>query len=96
MSDSGRDTSDSESDASDWYNSDSEDTEMDTDEFSDPDDTPSKRLTSKKESIKGRIKSARNWFIINLLFFIGIIATLSIFYGLGWLSFNNEFNSTIN
>jgi len=68
----------------------------DDSDIPDPKDTPSKRLTQQKDSIQSRIKSAKNWFFINLIFFVIIIAIFSILYGLGFLSFDSGFNSSAN
>jgi hypothetical protein len=69
--------------------------ESDSDsDIPDPRDTPSKRLTQQKNSIQGRIKSARNWVFINILIFIIIVAIFSILYSLGYMSFDTGFNSS--
>ena len=68
----------------------------DDSDIPDPRDTPSKRLTQHKSSVQSRIKSAKNWFIFNIIFFVIFIAIFSILYSLGYLSFDTGFNSSAN
>jgi len=55
-----------------------------------------RQLKTKKESVQGRIKSARNWFIVNIVFFLAIIVVFAVLIGLGFIKFNTGFNSSIN
>ena len=55
-----------------------------------------RQLKSKKESVQGRIKSARNWFIVNIVFFLAIIVVFAVLIGLGFIKFDTGFNSSIN
>lgn len=79
---------------------DNESSDMLTSDFTDGDDDQepkdSVRVKIKKDSIKSRINSARNWMIVNILFMIFIITVLAVFYGLGWLKFETDFNESIN
>ena len=55
-----------------------------------------RQLKTKKESVQGRIKSARNWFIVNIVFFLAIIVVFAVLIGLGFIKFDTGFNSSIN
>jgi hypothetical protein len=76
---------------------DNESSEMETDDFSDGDENENNGyLKQKKDTIQGRIRTARNWMIANVLFLVFVITLLAIFYGLGWLKFETRFNESIN
>ena len=78
--------------------------EMDTSDFTDGDDDDAEikneldkfAKNSAKVNIKRKINSARNWMVINIFFLIFVIALLGIFYGLGWMKFDSNFNESIN
>lgn len=76
--------------------------DMDTSDFTDGDDdggelrkdTVGKNMA--RTNIKSRIRSARNWMIANIVFLIFVITLLGVFYALGWMKFESNFNESIN
>lgn len=76
--------------------------DMDTSDFTDNDtddgglkkDTVGKNIA--RTNIKSKIRSARKWMIANIFFLIFVITLLGVFYALGWMKFENNFNESIN